>query len=49
MHCSKEKEAHSRKFFKVPLNEGLSSKVTLIPVCSECGANMKPHEMFFDE
>jgi len=54
MHCSDETQEHSRKFYKsptVPEAREFSAKEgkTLIPMCKECGATMKPHCMFFDE
>jgi NAD-dependent SIR2 family protein deacetylase len=54
MHCSDETHDHSRTFHKSPsvaearayaAKEGRA----LVPKCPECGANMKPHCMFFDE
>ena len=54
MHCSNEEEKHSDKFFTGPsLEEADKFKEkndrTLVPTCTECGQNMKPHCMFFDE
>ena len=58
MHCEMEEKECSNKFFKSPTlaeveeyaknaKEG-ESKI-LVPKCKDCGANMKPHSMFFDE
>jgi NAD-dependent SIR2 family protein deacetylase len=47
MHCSDPNLACSKYplFYKCPK----LSEENLIPKCTECGSNMKPHCMFFDE
>lgn len=49
MHCSDEEQDHSKNFFKSPHNRAENSKTDGVPICKECGADMKPHCMFFDE
>ena len=49
MHCSDEEQEHSKVFYRSPKLEDVKDKTNFVPLCSECGANMKPHCMFFDE
>mmetsp|Transcript_77701 Transcript_77701/g.107464 ORF Transcript_77701/g.107464 Transcript_77701/m.107464 type:complete len:137 (-) Transcript_77701:102-512(-) len=49
MHCSDEEQDHSKQFYKGPLTANENKATGGVPVCKECGANMKPHVMFFDE
>ena len=43
MHCSNEESKCSHKFYKIPKSQ------SHVPKCSECGCNMRPHSMLFDE
>ena len=46
MHCSKD---CSEKMFFSPSIDSYEAKEKKVPVCKDCGENMKPHCMFFDE
>jgi len=49
MHCIDEEEEHSKTFFKCPKGEEVKDPTNHVPKCKECGKDMKPHSMFFDE
>jgi len=49
MHCSDETQEHSKLFYKGPHTAKENKETDGVPICKECGANMKPHCMFFDE
>ena len=49
MHCEDEEQEHSKTFFRCPNLKDIKDKKNHIPKCGECGKNMKPHSMFFDE
>jgi NAD-dependent SIR2 family protein deacetylase len=49
MHCSDEEKDCSRQFYMAPTLSDVTDRTNHVPVCSVCGANMKPHAMFFDE
>jgi len=49
MHCSDQTKEHSKLFYQGPKFRYENKKTDGVPKCKECGANMKPHCMFFDE
>ena len=55
MHCSSEDKDHSNKLIPGPTLEVAEEYAkqnngkVLVPKCKECGCDMKPHCMFFDE
>lgn len=49
MHCEDEEQDHSKIFYRAPPLEEVKDRQNHIPKCQECGKNMKPHSMFFDE
>ena len=49
MHCNDEDKECSKKFYLAPKLEDIPDIENHVPICSECGSNMKPHCMFFDE
>jgi NAD-dependent SIR2 family protein deacetylase len=49
MHCKDEEEECSKTFYKCPKGEEVKDKTNHVPKCKECGKDMKPHSMFFDE
>ena len=54
MHCSDEFKVHAGNLIKSPtLQEAKAyfaiNQSNLVPKCDQCGKNMKPHCMFFDE
>lgn len=49
MHCSREDQEHSREFYPCPKFSEVKDKKNHVPLCTHCGAPMKPHSMFFDE
>eukprot|EP00347_Sterkiella_histriomuscorum_P015341 403357388 len=49
MHCSEEDKDCSKLFYQAPDLKQVEDIENHVPICKECGANMKPHCMFFDE
>ena len=49
MHCQDEEQEHSKVFYRCPKLDDVKDIKNHVPKCSECGKNMKPHSMFFDE
>ena len=49
MHCRDDDKECSRKFYKAPELHEVADRTNHVPKCKECGQDMKPHCMFFDE
>jgi NAD-dependent SIR2 family protein deacetylase len=49
MHCEDEEQEHSKIFYAAPKHTEVKDFKNHVPKCKECGKNMKPHSMFFDE
>jgi NAD-dependent SIR2 family protein deacetylase len=49
MHCSNAASDCSTMFLKSPSVHEVEDRTNCVPKCKECGQDMKPHCMFFDE
>jgi NAD-dependent SIR2 family protein deacetylase len=49
MHCNDTDQDHSKNFYPAPKLIEVKDYKNHVPKCSECGKDMEPHSMFFDE